>query len=556
MSRTFHDQELIGHLFAPADGPRAATACAQLQAFWAAARRQLEIDVAIPATGVPGDLPADVFGRDDRTLAVAENRTTDYQLVARRRGGVVAVSLVFAAPEDGAERRRRIGSPVPADWHQFHRWWQQLCLGGVDAMLGTALVFQAKVDTDVGAADLREALPISGHWSAPQVVDASARLAVRELDAPGRAERVVFVEARRGRENELSDWTWSDGSVAMPPLARYLMHAAELRYQDEVLGNGDGVQAQVEQARRDLAALVEGWAAHDHRGGRADIARALIRDQSVLSLALSELHAVRRAVAIAEGNLDAAVPFRIGTDADRVRALHHRLGDDIEDVRSLVDEIRTQRALIGGVEFESKTPPSRGVLHAERSRFPVVRRPDEPRLSFVVDATGYSSRSSPDRGRVQERIKKIVDRVLDELRVDYADTDPPQLGGDGLKLALPAGSRLQADAPALLEAMSRAVRDDNTVYRDPLQVRAAATFAMYGVGDLGSTGQSFVELERLVGSKVLKGIVRDDAGLDLAFLVSNSLYDLVFSEQYVSLQFVKHRVIARNYDKTAWLWKR
>jgi hypothetical protein len=53
-----------------------------------------------------------------------------------------------------------------------------------------------------------------------------------------RAERHFLVAAVESHDAELSEWIWSNGHPALPPLARYLMYAATLRYQVRVWDEG------------------------------------------------------------------------------------------------------------------------------------------------------------------------------------------------------------------------------------------------------------------------------------------------------------------------------
>ena len=47
--------------------------------------------------------------------------------------------------------------------------------------------------------------------------------------------REIVLIAAADRDAELSAWTWSDGTPQIPPFARYLLHAAKLRYEARLL---------------------------------------------------------------------------------------------------------------------------------------------------------------------------------------------------------------------------------------------------------------------------------------------------------------------------------
>ena len=66
------------------------------------------------------------------------------------------------------------------------------------------------------------------------------------------AVREIVLVAAADRDEELSAWAWSDRTPAMPPFARYLMHAAKLRYEARLLDAWHGMAA----ANRDTRSLI------------------------------------------------------------------------------------------------------------------------------------------------------------------------------------------------------------------------------------------------------------------------------------------------------------
>jgi hypothetical protein len=246
------DQELIIHAFAPIEGPHAATAYEQIREIWNRCHHRLGTTGPIPHTGLPTELPLDPHRTlSNRALAAQEDRTADYQVIARREHDVINFSMVFAAPLDTQSRRLRIGSASPPSWIEFDRWWTELAAGGTDALLGVVRVYQAKLTDpvseplDVLAHEVRAALPNNDHepywWQRGRI--GHHGFAVWETSPDdARPDRQIVVIGHEDQDLRLSAWTYSQGDVAMPPFARYLLHAAKLRYQARVRGDGQQIK--------------------------------------------------------------------------------------------------------------------------------------------------------------------------------------------------------------------------------------------------------------------------------------------------------------------------
>ncbi|WP_281277861.1 CATRA conflict system CASPASE/TPR repeat-associated protein [Saccharothrix texasensis] len=95
----------------------------------------------------------------------------------------------------------------------------------------------------------------------------------------------------------MSAWTWSRGEPAMPPLARYLLHAAKLRHHVRVWqGDEDWlaplrgqVDTHVDELRFDLT--------------RTDIGDRLRGDEAGLVVAADRVERMRKSVEIARWNM-------------------------------------------------------------------------------------------------------------------------------------------------------------------------------------------------------------------------------------------------------------
>ncbi|WP_436532781.1 CATRA conflict system CASPASE/TPR repeat-associated protein [Actinoplanes sp. HUAS TT8] len=547
------EHELVAHLFAPADGPHAATARRQLEQVWRQCRTQLAMSE--PVHGVADtDLPDIWPGVGDYTVVAAQQDLGfDRQAIVRRDHDVINLSMVFAAPI-GAERVLRIGSAAPQQWSELYEWWRRLVVGGTTAMLGSAVVFQAKaptddVDPEALAADVRDDLAADpadapDWWSRGHRTPEGFALWEASPPGDGPARRIVVL-AGPGQDSELSNLTWSDGSTDMPPLARYLMHAAKLRYQSRVRGDGSLLRTLHEEVRSRL--------------DRPDVeASELGADQRRLAGTVAHLRTLQHTAEIAEHNMRAAYPPLLTTDADVSDALRIRIPDDLAYLQILVDEVQAVRRVLD--ETPQRSAPLPSVLSA-----PEPAPEPEPaqdsldlRMCFAVDIVGYSTREDPEQQDAQSRLAELLDRTLDRLNLTLAGVDR-QTTGDGMNIVLPAGVSLHESLPVLLHTVRRELATGNRRFRDRLRLRLSAGVGMIGDGAIGFRGSLIVEVSRLLNSPTLKTAAVENPEADLVALISDTLHDFVIKPGLTrddlpagSLQ--QRQVRIKEYDKPAWLW--
>lgn len=336
------DQQMVVHLFAPTDGPRAGDAYQALRELWLGCRQIFLMREPIPGIELPHQLPADYRDLlsaaetgEEAALAAQERTDADCQAVLRRHHDVLNLSLVIAPPET---------APGPASGHS---WWQDLDsqwsflsrrLAG--DLLGEARIYLAKSASPPGL-HLDRLLPPPArieHWQHDRLaVDDRPALWEAVPWTDGRAMR-RFVLAFRDDEQEersASAWAWSDGGTAIPPLARYLLHAARLRYEylvwrRDVRTHEFAAEIREEVSRlRDLQAERRG-----HDPEVAEILDARARDARLMASDLSEL---RKAVEVAAHNMRLAVqgagplapagPF--ADDRDLAASFLERLDDEL-----------------------------------------------------------------------------------------------------------------------------------------------------------------------------------------------------------------------------------
>lgn len=572
------DQELVVHAFAPCDGPRADEAYRQLGRIWQRCREELGTTEPIAGTGLPANLPASRPATGTGPLAAQENRAADHQMIIRREYGVVVLSMVFAKPLGTSRRRLKIGSALPSGWYEFDRWWHRLAAGETGALLGLSLVAQATVPPDA----LADA-------AAPAALAEAVRAAVRpaDSDAPfwwrfgrrtgdgyavwettpvdDRAERRLVVLGATDRERELNAWTWTDGSVRLPPLGRYLLHAAKVRYEARIRGEGTQLTWLRDRAddrmNRVQAGLASSGAGQDLE---AEI-RKLLADEAELMLAVTRLREMRHTVEIAVQEMSESGTAPVEGDRALAESLGVLLSDDAVRLDATLARARHLRELVAyppalapphtaavpsgaaallGPPEQAKAGPSR------------VTEAVEYRLQFGVDAVGYSPRTTPGQKLVQQRMEELVRSMVTAVGVTVEDTDR-QPGGDGLKLVLPAKVEAHQALPRLLHAADDHLADDNEIYRDRLQVRLAVGVGPISSAALGFAGRTIIEVGRLLDSPALKDAAIDHPDADLVVLVSDRLYGDVVREGYPGLhpdEFVQVQVHFKEYTGPAWLW--
>jgi predicted nucleotide-binding protein len=233
------DQQLVVHLFAPAEGPEAEAAYAALRDLWLGCRQFFLMREPIAGIGLPQQLPgtyrelaggAGYPADEEAALAAQERPDAECQAILRRHRDVLNLSVVLAAPE---------AAPSPASGHS---WWQDLdsqwsflSERASAALLGEARIYLARSAMPPGEQldDLLPAAARISYWGRDRAAT-DGPLALWEA-LPWTDDRAMrrFVLAFGGEEEEAhqlaSVWAWSRGDTAIPPLARYLLHTAKLR---------------------------------------------------------------------------------------------------------------------------------------------------------------------------------------------------------------------------------------------------------------------------------------------------------------------------------------
>ncbi|WP_143081820.1 CATRA conflict system CASPASE/TPR repeat-associated protein [Streptomyces qinglanensis] len=385
------DEHLVLHLVAPLGSPRATAAYDAVRDLWTACRHLFAMDRALPGSDLPRDLPATAAQllraapgtAGVRTLAAQENAEDDYQAVLRRHHDVLSLSVALAPRHD------RPG------WRLLTRQWEAVSHGRTEALIGDARVYLARLPASAGGtappfgpAEAEPAVrgllphPLQSPGGHPQGVTEQERLHLWEL-APGgdeRSRRDFLLVAGPDDEARASAWCWSSGGTSIPPLARYLLHAAKLRYQLRVWrcdNRAAELRARVDEATgRPGGGVPAGFPGTPDPTGPPAEARRLV----------PRLRSLRRTVDIAADNMARALgspPPYAGPFADD-HALAAWLSAALDDEAGyLADAVDRWEAEHGPVPLPRAPEPTPSAP-AGRSPGPSAPVPDEARRNVFV----------------------------------------------------------------------------------------------------------------------------------------------------------------------------
>lgn len=310
------DQQLVIHLFAPADGPRADRTYPALRQVWLGCRQFFLMRDPLPHGNLPHQLPAarqDLLESaepgEETVLAAQERPDADCQAFLRRHHDVLNLSVALAVPPSSPSSARD-RSP----WQDLDTQWSFLGEGLAEDLLGEARLYLARSAAEPGPL-LDDLLPSSAQvrrwgrgraalngqlalWEAPPWTDSRAlRRFVLAFGADPEAHRLA------------SAWAWSDGGTAIPPLARYLLHAAKLRFLYRVWQRDGSTHELTALIRSEVAEIREAGLGRRGDGALTD---ELQRRSTEARLIAADLRELRHSVEIAGHNmrqvLGSAVP--------------------------------------------------------------------------------------------------------------------------------------------------------------------------------------------------------------------------------------------------------
>lgn len=387
------EQELVVHLYAPLVGRNAEPAYELVRGIWAGCRDELRMTEPITGAGVGSALPRALAGLPgaDGPVAARQDRPGDRQALVRREHDVLNLSIAFAQPRDPRTGGRTLG------WVEFAGLWRRVGPDRAGPLLGEAWLYVAKAalpaDADAVAAlgaVVERALPYrddrpAGLWLGGAMV---GRFLVWDLrpDTDREKVRELVVLARPDDDPALGAWVWTDGRPGLPPLARYLMHAAKLRHHARLL---DAWHDRPDRESAILVELRETLGAGEVAGSRDVLGERLDRvreAEAKLIVLRGELERLQLSGEQARANLRDAAPGGAPFPLDD--RLAQWLGDQTADDLRYLESDRAQLAqwqrLIESALPPAEEPPS---SPAHRARvLPDTARPevDVARQVFVV----------------------------------------------------------------------------------------------------------------------------------------------------------------------------
>lgn len=352
MARRLGKQALAVYVFFPATGHDRDVSHAHLLRMWSACRDVLGMTDAVPPLGLPAELPAAPAPAAGPEPVAARQRldgvAVEQALVLRAHDVYCLVVMLAPAPSSGTS------------WRQLDDRWAAVA-GNVPpgAILGEARLYLALVShpQETPAADgqnrlrapgipegqhimtfaapaVRTAMPAPPHareqwWRRGSVT--SQGFALWEASPPddSRRERRIAIIAAREREKALDAWAWTGGDPALPPLGRYLLHAAKIRYELRVHAGGQQIRQIRDQADARVDDLLGLLARQDQPGTAAASEENLIAASTRLVMAqagsaglvhaATRLREMQRTVQIAAANMASALglgPAEAGPLAD------------------------------------------------------------------------------------------------------------------------------------------------------------------------------------------------------------------------------------------------
>ncbi len=340
------DQQLVVHVFTQARGPGAGAGFRALEEIWQACAIQFRMTEPIPGVNLPhllagisDRLPAD----GEIPLAAQERPGADCQAVLRLHHDLLNLSIALAPPEASAPVPSAAGEEHWPWWQVFDRQWSAIIGQHAKHLLGEVRLYLARVNDEAGVLvpssalyeSLRRLLPVdaTGPQRPSTGVSGPGGLALWETSTgpDGREVRRFAAAIAPGADAAASAWVWSQGDPVIPPLARYLLHAAKLRFEMRVW--------QRDSQARQLRASLDALSAELARLGAAEPAKAELLQLTRFNASLlhADLRDLRHTVEIAADNMGRAFdvtglmaaggPF--ADDAALARYLLERLDDEV-----------------------------------------------------------------------------------------------------------------------------------------------------------------------------------------------------------------------------------
>jgi class 3 adenylate cyclase len=163
---------------------------------------------------------------------------------------------------------------------------------------------------------------------------------------------------------------------------------------------------------------------------------------------------------------------------------------------------------------------------------------------LAIDVEKYSARNAWQQFVVQRDLRAVIDSAAKAAMVNLEDSYQ-QPGGDGELVVLPD----DVDMPRLVEVFPRRLGqrlrelNDGWPLQERLRVRLAIHYGTLSWGPFGPAGDAPIEADRLLNAKSVKQFLALRQDLDVALVVSNSVYRDVVLTGFCALDLGKFRPI-------------
>ncbi|MEU5878942.1 hypothetical protein [Spirillospora sp. NPDC047279] len=158
------------------------------------------------------------------------------------------------------------------------------------------------------------------------------------------------------------------------------------------------------------------------------------------------------------------------------------------------------------------------------------------RLLLAVDIQAYSKRDVREQLLAQQHLSDALDRAAASVGLDRA-LWAKQVGGDGELATLPEGvdpAPVAGDFVIRLAAELRAINGERRAGAR-LRVRLSLHHGTLTAGPFGPAGDAPIVVQRLLDSGPLRRLLAAGTDRDLAYIVSDSLYEDVVQTGFCAL---------------------
>jgi hypothetical protein len=153
------------------------------------------------------------------------------------------------------------------------------------------------------------------------------------------------------------------------------------------------------------------------------------------------------------------------------------------------------------------------------------------RFLVAVDVEGFSQRSAAEQARAQDDLESAMTNAAANAGLDRARWYR-QPRGDGEIAVLPQGVNGLSLAAEYPRKLASRVADVNLANVGPrLRVRLAIHHGAVAPGRLGPVGTALIAISRLVDADVVRQQLRQRRNIDIALIVSATVYDEVIQSR-------------------------